>query len=93
MRRASATGPRTCSTSGARSPTSTTDKGTALQYNSTEVGAAKPLLHDFLDPKLKSMHPRHKKFRANRSMRDVEPSVNLWLRTMDNVEIEQEDQP
>ena len=37
------------------------------------------------------MHARHRKFRANRSMRDVEPSVNLWLRTMDNVEIEQED--
>jgi hypothetical protein len=36
------------------------------------------------------MNPRHKKFRANRSMRDVEPSVNLWLRTMDNVEIEPE---
>jgi hypothetical protein len=29
-------------------------------------------------------------FRANRSMRDVEPSVNLWLRTMDNVEIEED---
>ena len=29
------------------------DKGTALQYNPTEVGAAKPLLHDFLDPELK----------------------------------------
>ena len=68
------------------------DKGTALQYNPSEVGAAKPLLHGFLDPELKSMHARHKKFRANRSMRDVEPSVNLWLRTMDNVEIEQEDQ-
>ena len=69
------------------------DKGTALQYNPSEVGAAKPLLHDFLDPELKTMHPRHKKFRANRSMRDVEPSVNLWLRTMDNIEIEQEEQP
>jgi hypothetical protein len=50
------------------------------------------LLHEFLDPELKMMHPRHKKFRANRSMRDVEPSVNLWLRTMDNVEIEPEEQ-
>jgi hypothetical protein len=66
------------------------NKGTALQYNLSEVGAARPLLHDFLDPELKAMHPRHKKFRANRSMRDVEPSVNLWLRTMDNVEIEPE---
>jgi hypothetical protein len=68
------------------------DKGTALQYNPSETGAAKPLLHEFLDPELKSMHPRHRKFRANRSMRDVEPSVNLWLRTMDDVEIEQGDQ-
>jgi hypothetical protein len=66
--------------------------GTVLQYSATEVGAAKPLLHDFLDPELKTMNPRHKNFRANRSMRDVEPSVNLWLRTMDNVEIEQEDE-
>jgi superfamily II DNA/RNA helicase len=69
------------------------ENGTALQYNPSEVGAARPLLHDFLDPELKTMHPRHKQFRANRSMRDVEPSVNLWLRTMDNVDIEQEDQP
>jgi hypothetical protein len=66
--------------------------GTALQYNATEIGAAKPLLHDFLDPELKMMNARHKEFRAGRSMRDVEPSVNLWLRTMDNVEIEPEDQ-
>ena len=63
------------------------DKGTALQYNPSEVGAARPLLHPFLDPELATMHPRHRKFRANRSMRDVEPSVNLWLRTMDDVEI------
>ena len=68
------------------------NKGTALQYNPFEVGAAKPLLHQFLDPELTTMHPRHKKFRANRSMRDVEPSVNLWLKTMDNVEIDQEEQ-
>ena len=68
------------------------DKGTALQYNASEIGAAKPLLHDFLDPELKNMNPRHQKFRAIRSMRDVEPSVNLWLRTMDDVEIEVEEQ-
>jgi hypothetical protein len=66
--------------------------GTALQYNPAEAGAARPLLHDFLDPELEIMHPRHKNFRANRSMRDVEPSVNLWLRTMDNVELQQEDE-
>jgi len=66
--------------------------GTTLQYNQREVGAAKPLLREFLDVELKTMNPRHRKFRANRSMRDVEPSVNLWLRTMDNVELAQEDQ-
>ena len=68
------------------------NQGTDLQYNPAEVGAAKPLLYEFLDPELKMLHARHKQFRANRSMRDVEPSVNLWLRTLDNVEIEQEDE-
>ncbi len=67
------------------------NQGTALQYNRSEAGGAKPLLHDFLDPELKLMNPRHRYFRANRSMRDVEPSVNLWVRTMDNAEVEQED--
>ena len=62
-----------------------------FQYNPAEVGAAKPLLHEFLAPELKTVHARQRKFRANRSMRDVEPSVNLWLRTMDNVEIEPEE--
>ncbi len=67
------------------------ENGTALQYNPAEIGAAQPLLHAFLDPELKRIHPRHQKFRANRSMRDVEPSVNLWLRTMDDIAMEQED--
>ena len=30
-------------------------------------------------------------FRANRSMRDVEPSVNLWVKTLDNIEVEDEE--
>jgi hypothetical protein len=30
------------------------------------------------------------KFRANRSLRDVEPSVNLWVKTLDNVDLEEE---
>jgi hypothetical protein len=62
--------------------------GTALQYNQYEVGGAKPLLHNFLDPDLKSLPARFRKFRANRSLRDVEPSVNLWLKTMEGVELE-----
>lgn len=65
--------------------------GAGLQYQS-EVGAAKPLLYQFLDAELKVLPLRHRKFRANRSMRDVEPSVNLWLRNLDNVEIEEEEE-
>jgi hypothetical protein len=58
------------------------DDGVRLQYQS-EAGGARPLLHDFLDPELKKLNPRHRKFRANRSMRDVEPSVNIVIKTLD----------
>jgi hypothetical protein len=66
------------------------DAGAALQYQ-VEAGAARRLLYEFLNPELKTRPPWHKKFRANRSMRDVEPSVNLWVRTLDNVEVEEEE--
>jgi hypothetical protein len=63
--------------------------GGQLQYQ-IEAGAAQRLLHEFLNPALKQQPPRFQKFRANRSMRDVEPSVNLWLRTLDDVEMEED---
>lgn len=63
------------------------DAGGALQYQ-TEQGSAQRLLYEFLNPELKTLPPKHRKFRANRSMRDVEPSVNLWLKTIDGVELE-----
>ena len=44
------------------------DAGAALQYQ-VEVGAARRLLYEFLNPELKTLPPWHKKFRANRSMR------------------------
>ena len=61
--------------------------GTNLQYQ-REVGQAKQLLYEFLNPDLKSLHPRHMKFRANRSMRDVEPEVNLSMRQLSGAEVE-----
>lgn len=67
------------------------DTGGALQYQ-TEAGSAQRLLYEFLNAELKTLPPRHKKFRANRSMRDVEPSVNLWLKTIDGIEIDVEDE-
>jgi hypothetical protein len=30
------------------------------------------------------------KFRANRSMRDVEPNVNIWVRTLDNIDLDED---
>jgi hypothetical protein len=54
--------------------------GVSLQYQ-TEIGGAQRLLYEFLNPELKNLPPQHPKmkFRANRSMRDVEPSVNIWI--------------
>lgn len=66
-------------------------QGVHLQYQH-ELGAVQRLLYEFLSPDLRSLHPRHKKFRANRSMRDVEPNVNLWLKTLDDVDVEAEEQ-
>ncbi|QDT21418.1 DISARM system helicase DrmA [Gimesia chilikensis] len=66
------------------------DVGGALQYQ-TETGGAQRLLYEFLNTELKTLPARHKKFRANRSMRDVEPSVNLWLKTIDGVDIDEEE--
>jgi hypothetical protein len=67
------------------------NQGVQLQYQK-EAGAAQRLLYEFLSPELKNLPLRHRKFRANRSMRDVEPSVNLWVKTLDNIDVE-EDEP
>jgi hypothetical protein len=66
--------------------------GVALQYQQ-EVGSAQRLLYEFLNPELKHLPAHHPKmkFRANRSMRDVEPSVNLWMKTLDGTDVEEED--
>lgn len=66
--------------------------GIGLQYNPSEEGGARPLLYDFLSPELKNLPPtnRKMKFRANRSLRDVEPAVNIWVKTLDNHDLEEE---
>jgi hypothetical protein len=67
------------------------DTGGALQYQ-TEQGSAQRLLYEFLNPELKNLPSKHKKFRANRSLRDVEPSVNLWLKTIDGIDLDVEEE-
>jgi superfamily II DNA/RNA helicase len=58
---------------------------TLLQYQE-EVGNAKRLLFEFLDPELGQLPEVRKHFRANRSMRDVEPSVDLFVRNLNDWE-------
>lgn len=55
--------------------------GTRLEYHREALGGAR-LLYGFLDPELKDIPKRRRQFRANRSMRDVEPSVNLYIRKL-----------
>ena len=66
--------------------------GAGLQYNPHEHGAGAPLLQDFLDPSLKTLPSGHwkMKFRANRSLRNVEPSVNMWVRSLEGFDLDED---
>ena len=54
--------------------------GVTMQYQKHEVRTRRPLLREMLDTDFESAH--HMKFRANRSLRDVEPQVNLFLQDL-----------
>ena len=56
---------------------------TKLQYQQ-EVGAAQRLLYEYLHPDLPNLPAARRKFRANRSMRDVEPSVELGVKNLND---------
>jgi len=60
-----------------------------LQYQQ-EIGVAPPLLFDPLDPELAKQTKEAQQFKVNRSLRDVEPTVNLWLRNPDGVLVTEE---
>jgi hypothetical protein len=60
--------------------------GVALQYQKYELTQPKPLLREVLDKDFESEH--HRKFRANRSLRDVEPEVNLFLKDLSGIQVE-----
>jgi hypothetical protein len=53
-----------------------------LEYQVEEQASNKRLLRDFLDPELARQPPIFRKFRANRSMRDVEHSVELTVKPL-----------
>jgi hypothetical protein len=60
--------------------------GVDLQYQKYELKQPKPLLRDMLDEAFESEH--HRKFRVNRSLRDVEPEVNLFLKDLSGTQVE-----
>jgi Helicase conserved C-terminal domain len=62
------------------------DNGVEVQYQKYELPKPKPLLREMLDTEFESEH--HRKFRVNRSLRDVEPSVNLFLKDMSGAWVE-----
>ncbi len=60
--------------------------GVAVQYQKYELKQPRPLLREMLDTVFDSEH--HRKFRANRSLRDVEPEVNLFLKDLSGMDVE-----
>jgi len=58
---------------------------TNLKYQRWEqTPAAANLLFDMLDPELENQHPLRRLFRANRSMRDVEHSVDITIKNLND---------
>jgi hypothetical protein len=60
--------------------------GVAMQYQKYELTQPRPLLREMLDKVFDSEN--HRKFRANRSLRDVEPEVNLFLKDLSGRNVE-----
>jgi hypothetical protein len=60
--------------------------GVALQYQRYELTQPRPLLRDMLEKSFES--ESHRKFRVQRSLRDVEPVVNLFLKELSGLQVE-----
>ena len=69
------------------------NSGSGLQYNETEGFGAPALLFDPLDPELAKQPggASNYKFKATRSLRGVEPNVNLWVKQLNGIEVEPEE--
>lgn len=57
-----------------------------VQYQPYELARPKPLLREMLDTDFETEH--HRKFRVNRSLRDVEPEVSLVMKTLRGGKVE-----
>lgn len=59
--------------------------GVSIQYQRYELKQPRPLLREMLEKSFDSEHQR--KFRTNRSLRDVEPEVNLYLKELSGADV------
>ena len=60
--------------------------GARVRYQQHEgTDARKPLLRDMLETRFDTAH--HRKFRVNRSLRDVEPEVHVFVRELGGLTI------
>jgi hypothetical protein len=62
------------------------EEGSSIQYQKETTAPPRRLLYDFLHPDLPNLHPIQQRFRANRSMRDVEPSVEVFVKNLNDWE-------
>lgn len=58
--------------------------GSAIQYQREANATPRRLLYEFLDPELEDRPPIHRRFRANRSMRDVEANVEITVKNLND---------
>ncbi|MCC7141403.1 MAG: helicase [Candidatus Eisenbacteria bacterium] len=63
------------------------EAGATVKYQEYEPRSAQPLLRGMLEQTFES--PQHRKFRANRSLRDVEPVVQLLLKELSGADVEE----
>ena len=67
------------------------DHGGTLRYQAHEEGTGPYLLRTPLDPDLERVENIERQFKAHRSLRDVEPSTNLWLKQLNGIAVEAEE--
>jgi hypothetical protein len=60
------------------------EEGSGMQYQREINKPPRRLLYEFLHPDLPSLPPIQQRFRANRSMRDVEPSVDILVKNLND---------
>jgi hypothetical protein len=60
------------------------EEGSGIQYQRETATPPRRLLREFLDPELSNLEPVYRRFRANRSMRDVEPSVEILINSLND---------